>query len=206
MLIRHEKYVGFRCLECSNVTIKQISIFDFSGNKKVLLTCICAASYIEITDKDDKYMVSVPCSGCGERHCFYVKKASLWNKDILAFHCPVTALGLVCIGDYEQVVEQLDEFDSRTIQFLEAYHLMTNANGQNNYANENIMFDVIEYLYSLIFSGKVRCECGKGKLDLQLESDRVILKCHQCGRQATIMTDSEEAFEYLCGVDEIFLS
>ena len=29
MLIRHERYVGFRCPECGRTNIKKLSIFDF---------------------------------------------------------------------------------------------------------------------------------------------------------------------------------
>lgn len=74
MLIRHERFVGFRCPECSSVNIKQISVFDFSGNKKITLGCSCKASYIGITDKGNRYLVAAPCVACYERHFFTVKK------------------------------------------------------------------------------------------------------------------------------------
>lgn len=205
MLIRHERFVGFRCPECSSVNIKQISVFDFSGNKKITLGCSCKASYIGITDKGNRYLVAAPCVACYERHFFTVKKNALWSKKVLCFHCPVTMLGIFCIGEYDEVVKQMGEFDTQTAELLESYHIDPMEGSGDEYVDEDIMFDAVEYIYSLVYSGKVSCSCANNELMFQLKPDRISISCRACGRSKEIMADSEDALTALYSMEEIKL-
>lgn len=82
MLIRHERYVGFRCPECGRTNIKKLSIFDFSGNKSVTLGCHCNASYVRRAGAITGFPLHAPpVSNCilfrSKRQPFGAKKYSV---------------------------------------------------------------------------------------------------------------------------------
>ena len=205
MLIRHERYVGFRCPECDRINIKKISIFDFSGNKSVTLGCHCNTSYVSVTEGRGQYKVSAPCPACLELHAFTVKKAAFWDKKILSFHCPLTMLGAFCIGEYEEVVKMLSVFSQKMADFFAAYHLVPAGEKETNYVDEEIMLESVEYVYSLAFSGKILCRCGENDMRFHLVSDRIIISCQKCGRRATILADSEQSLYTLYSMENILL-
>lgn len=204
MLIRHERYVGFRCPECGRTNIKKLSIFDFSGNKSVTLGCHCNASYVSISEGRSHYRISAPCPACLELHSFSVKKAAFWGKKILSFHCPLTMLGAFCIGEYDEVVRMLHVFAQKMTAFFESYH-MESGEKEIKYVNEDVMFESVEYVYTLALSGKIHCICGENDMHFDLAPDRIIISCQRCGRQAIIPADSEESLFILYSLENILL-
>ena len=203
MIIRFERFVAFRCPECGSVNIKSINIFDFSGNRKITLGCSCNTSYIEITQNDNRYLVSAPCMSCFERHYYSISRRDLWYKEIISLYCPVVSLGTVCIGEYYPVIAQLQVFDEQTIDFLETYQIDAVKEDGDEYKNEEVMFLAIEHLHRLIFAGKVFCVCGKKELGFRILSDRIHILCKACGRSKEIMADSDDALLRLYNAGKI---
>lgn len=203
MIIRFERFVAFRCPECGSISIKNINIFDFSGNKKLTLGCSCNSSYVEIIRNDNNYLVSAPCMSCFERHYYSIRRRDLWYKEIISLYCPVVSLGTVCIGEYDSVIAQLQAFDKQTINFLEAYQINAVKENEEEFVNEEVMFQVIEHIYRLIFAGKVFCVCGKNKFGFRILSDRVHILCEACGRLGEVMADSQDALLHLYNSDKI---
>ena len=57
-------------------------------------------------------------------------------------------LGIFCIGEYDEVVKQMGEFDTQTAELLESYHIDPMEGSGDEYVDEDIMFDAVEYIYS----------------------------------------------------------
>ena len=113
-------------------------------------------------------------------------------------------LGAFCIGEYDEVVRMLHVFAQKMTAFFESYH-MELGEKEIKYVNEDVMFESVEYVYTLALSGKIHCICGENDMHFDLAPDRIIISCQRCGRQAIIPADSEESLFILYSLENILL-
>ena len=73
------------------------------------------------------------------------------------------------------------------------------------FTNFNILEKVLKQIYDLNKDGKINCDCGKSKIDIQIFSDRLELKCNNCKSVKIIFAETEDDLSIIMNKDKIML-
>lgn len=165
----------YKCPVCGQMQIYNLSIFSFSGNKAIILSCECKHSYITIrVGRHNKYTLSSPCIACNEFHKFEVGAKAFWNSKIICFTCPQLENDLFYAGDMENLNRESADYNDET-------DLIMNQLGFDNLKEENpFLLKIASHLDTLSKNGALKCSCGCKNIKTQLFFDRVELICTDC--------------------------
>lgn len=180
MVIELSTAFALRCAGCGNIKIDQINIFQLSGKKGYRVCCDCSNEKSIIKRKRKKIEISYYCIICDHEHKKIIPEKNFWLKNTYnALVCPHTDLNLGYYGSYKKInkllKKQQEDLDS-----------MANELGFDDFANPEILLEVLDYLHDLAARGDLSCECGSYDIYIDLASDKVRLSCGYCNSEMII--------------------
>ena len=185
MIKEFKKAIGYICPHCSGITVREINLFDFSGNTACELPCaspMCAYRPVAISAKKDKYAISVHCPICDDTHLYNIRKITFWQKDFFVLHCPESGFGVLFIGDDKRIRDEITE-QERLINELE---------DDFNVGEElSIIFEAVEHINMLAKNDNIFCSCGSRNIAIEIYNDHITLLCRDCHLKKEIKTDKE---------------
>lgn len=202
MLIDLKRIAASVCPECSNASIGYMSIFSFSGGRRLKITCPihgCGAECVDIAQKGKKIKINIKCPYCGGVHSHSVDYDKFWKKDLLSFPCPEVGIGTFFIGERAKVEEALN---LTLNQYSSLYEdtmlglddLMNNLDNLYDDEDENeddILYDILDEIYDLRSEGSICCICGSEAVSINVVGTKILLSCPKCRRSKVIEANPE---------------
>ena len=191
MIKEFKKSVGYICPHCSTITVRDVNLFDFSGNTACELPCaslVCTHRPVTISAKKDKYAISIHCPICDEKHLYNIRKITFWQKDFLVLHCTESGFGVLFIGDDQKIRAEIKE-QERLINELEEDFAVSEE--------LSIIFEAVEHINALARSDSIFCSCGSRNIAIEIYNDRITLLCRDCNLKKEIKTDKKSLEDLL---------
>ncbi len=197
MVKEFKKSIGYICPYCSSITVSDINLFDFSGSDTISFPCTgnCPDQCITVTPKKDKYTISVNCPMCDDPHIFNVKKITFWQNRFFVLHCPETGIGILFVGNRDEVKSEIEAQEEMFVKMNEEYAISDEL---------NLIFDTVERINELAKDGGVSCSCGSTALSIEIDNEKITLRCRTCGRIKDIPAN-EETLNMLLNTSTIVL-
>lgn len=198
MIMDINKVIAYICPMCSEITVKQVNVFEFSGAVDVKYQCIdedCLHISVEIQQKKDKYKIEVACPICEENHNYFIKKSTFWQNKLLELKCPTVGVGVFFAGTNEEVHHKLTSYSEFVSDLLD----------ESDVDNElNIIFNVIECINDLSKLDKIQCVCKSNHITVGITETGVSLTCQKCGKTKNILI-THESLQYLMSGKSIWI-
>jgi len=199
MIIDLNITIGYKCPACDLFHSECISIFDISNGNTNSIKCVCGESELEISRNSNFYMINVPCFICGNYHIYKVaKKGLVLKKTETIFTCQFSGYDVCCIGENSAVNTWAENYSNELDKIIE-------DDFQDFFVNDLVVFETVEKIKSLEDKGKLYCECGSHKIELELLSECVELQCILCGAKKQIPTVTEEELSHTLSYEKIVL-
>lgn len=197
MIKEFKKSIAYICPYCSSITIRDINLFDFSGNTATLFPCGSESNEdcITITPKKDKYTISINCPMCDDPHIFNIKKITFWKNRFFVLHCPETGIGILFIGNRDKVKAEIEHQEEMFIKMNEEFSISDEL---------NMIFDTVERINELAKNGDVSCSCGSKAISIEIDNEKITLRCRDCGILKDFPSD-EDTLNQLLNTSAIVL-
>jgi len=202
MIIDTETLIAMRCPECGKLEYHSLSRFEFSGHKRIEISCSCGYIKLVLSTKDRKnYWLQVPCVVCESKHVRSLSAKMLWSEEVNYLFCQETGLELGYIGPDDEVkalavaqqetMEALgDDFDAED----EYFH------------NSEVMYEVLNCLHDIAEQGLLYCQCGNQDVEVDIFPDRLELHCKDCDSVNIIYAETDDDLRVIKSVGTIELT
>lgn len=176
MVIELSTALAMRCPICGRLDVHQLNVFQLLEDEPHNFYCRCGSNKASITRKGGRYIaVDYYCIICDEEHTIIIPRKLFWSRNRLnSLLCLETDLNLGYYGPYKLIKVELD----RQQQELD---LMANELGFDDFADPEVMLEMLDYLHDLAAAGGFYCQCGNHDINIELFSDRLELSCNNCG-------------------------
>ncbi len=196
MIKEFKKSISYICPCCSSITVRDINLFDFSGSTPTSFLCgDCGEPCISVASKKDKYAVSVNCPTCDMPHIFNIRKITFWQNRLFILSCPESGIGILFSGTRNEVK---DEIEKQEKMFMDMNDEFASAHALN------LLFNTVERINELAKDGDISCSCGSSEISIEIESEKITLRCRTCFRSKEIEA-TEEALDNLLNTSTIVL-
>ena len=197
MIKEFKKSIGYICPGCSQTVITEKNLFDFSGTSPAVFFCReeCGEECVTITPKKDKYTILINCPMCDEAHMFNIKKITFWQSKFFVLHCPETGIGILFLGDRETVEKELYEQEQMFVKL---------SNDVDVTRELTMIFEIVERINEFAKEEKVTCSCGSHAISIEIDNEKITLKCRECGKIKDIPS-TEESLDNLLNASAIVL-
>ncbi len=201
MVLELSTAFAMRCPTCGRLDVDHINIFELSGDQEVIFRCECGTQKAALKKKGSRYIsVNYYCIMCEKEHNVVFPGNIFWSKkhlnDLL---CLDTDLNLGNFGSYELINEELkrqqEELDS-----------MANELGFDEFANPDIMLEILDFLHDIAATGGLYCECGNHNINIELFSERLELTCNTCNAVKQIPASKRADLDSIKKLDEIVVN
>ncbi|WP_069650545.1 hypothetical protein [Caloranaerobacter ferrireducens] len=197
MLIDSNIAIAIRCDICGEITIHDVSLFDFSRSNKINLECECGQSSAIIKTKDYKsFWIELFCFACQDIHVFKYSLRKLLKGKIIA-RCIETGIEISFIGKNDDIKQLIKEYEKDSEEIL-------NELGFYDYfQNFDIMMKAINRIREMDNEGRIFCDCGSDNIQTDLYPDRIELRCIECGSVHLVYAETDEDLKKLLECEEI---
>lgn len=200
MIIDLNITIGYKCPACDLFHLESLSIFDISNGNTNAIKCVCGESELEISRNSNFYMINVPCFICGNNHIYKVAKKGLVLKKIeTIFTCQFSGYDVCCIGENSAVNRWAENYSNELDKIIE-------DDFQDFFVNDLVVFETVEKIKNLEETGKLYCECGSHKIEIELLSECVDLQCALCGAKKQIPAATDEHLALTLSCEKIVLN
>jgi len=200
MLINELQTIVFQCAACGGYCFDIISLFDFSGNKDEKIQCKCSRSSVQLSLNDKKQIIlSVPCFLCSDIHTYTYKINQFFSDSLKILQCPKKNMKIGFIGNDTKVRSALDSHENSLNEILKEMGMTNLCN------NVEVAIESINYIHDLAEQGRISCECGSNKIEMELLANQVKLSCYFCGSETVLLTRNNEDLKYLQSQPNILL-
>ena len=188
MIKEFKTSIAYVCPYCSSITVKDLNIFHLSAEEPNGYFCddetSCGAVCASIEPKKNTYQIIISCPICEDNHTFYINKVRFWQggKPII-LNCPETGLGILFIGNHEEIYTLVENQENSILQETGAYSVPEEL---------DIIFRMVEQINSLSKNELIYCSCNSHSISIGIDSDTILLSCRDCGRTKKISTNSDE--------------
>lgn len=181
MILELKRVVAYICPICSDIMMKTLDIFSFSGDNIFTLSCsnkLCHTACINILQKKDKYKINISCPICGENHTFIIKKSVFWTKRFFSLKCPVSGIQAFFIGEKDLVENAVNEH----IKFIS--EIQDSSDGFDAEDDElSILYELADCIRDLAEDNMVYCTCGCNHITATLDDTKLLLSCDDCNSE-----------------------
>lgn len=191
MVAEYQTYIAFRCPQCGEVGIEQISLFHFSGGAKVILTCDCGAECVTVTQVKERFQMHVVCAACLDTHTYSIRRQAFFGKLLTTFYCPNSQIGVLSVGSEALAMTDMRRQDE-AFEELFGESGLSFLSDEVQLESEQVMLQAIDRIHELASLGNVFCRCGSHNISFRINSDSLELVCEQCGVFERIAAASEE--------------
>ncbi len=190
MIIYGHRTLLIRCISCGRLLEHNLNIFDISKEKDLIFYCKCGKENISFRKKDKKvYNIKIECFGCGEKHMYIYSLKDLINKDLL-FKC-TDDIETCFIGD-SYMAEQF--IGNHGENFEEG---ILDPEFDDYFENFKVLAACLNKVDRLMGAGRIGCNCGDDDINVEVFSDRIEVKCLNCGSVQIIYAETEEDLDLL---------
>lgn len=200
MVIELSTAFAMRCPTCGRLDVHQLNIFQLSGDEIRQFACDCGSKIAEIRKKGTKYIeITYFCIICETEHSVIMPQNIFWSKNKLnSLVCLDTDLNLGYYGSYKLIRKELERQQ-------EELNSMANELGFDEFADPEIMLEILDYLHDVAASGGLYCECGNHDIDIELFSDKIELNCNNCGSMQHLSATCKDDLDQLKKADEVII-
>lgn len=197
MIKEFKKSIAYICPYCSAISIREINLFDFSGNDTTPFSCgkDCDEDCITVTPKKDKYTISVNCPMCDDPHVFNIRKITFWKNKFFVLTCPETGIGILFVGEYDKVKAEIERQEEMFVKMNEEFSISDEL---------NVIFSTVERINELAKDGNVSCTCGSTEISIEIDNENITLRCRSCGKIKDFPSN-EETLDVLLNASAIVL-
>lgn len=207
-----QRNIAYRCPGCGSEVIGLVGKFALHANM-LRLKCSCGDSQsLDITLKDGKVKLSVPCLFCRQNHSFVVSESLFFDSERFLLNCPYSNMDIAFIGDEDTISQELSRTEAELnmlMKNLEAEELsdiqpedMTEA----EILPDPAVYDTLRFVVKdLEAEGKVHCPCDNGTYDLRFTDSGVQVFCENCGASYDFNASSTTMAEEYLDLEEISL-
>ncbi|NLL47713.1 MAG: hypothetical protein GX249_03940 [Firmicutes bacterium] len=191
MIVNSERTIALTCPACQGIQQHTFSLFSIS-QKPLQLMCDCGFSQGHLRRLNKHFELDV-LSIEGDRARILLPRHQFFGMPLIHLLSPVSGLSLGYLGDPPSVagVVLAGPADS----FLEA----------DDFANPEVMRDVLKALEDLATHDKIRCDCDHSSIGIDVYFDQVELVCAYCGSVVRIGASTRQHQERIARVDEIVM-
>ncbi|MFW6034650.1 MAG: hypothetical protein ACOCRZ_00195 [Halothermotrichaceae bacterium] len=191
---------AMRCPDCGRLDVHHINIFQLSGDRRLDFVCECGTRKAVLKRKGKKYIsITYYCIICEKEHRVILPRGVFWaRKHLNSLVCLDTDLNLGYFGSYKLIREELnrqqEELDS-----------MADELGFDDFANPEIMLEILDYLHDIAAAGGLYCECGSHNINIELFSEKLELSCNNCNSVRQISASTKDDLTRIKSLDEIII-
>ncbi len=201
MFISTTTVIALCCPHCGKMEYNAVSLFQFSGRKSVTLKCSCGTFLGQLSSKDHRsFSLEFTCGMCTGTHIYNFSRKILWSKSATTIFCVDTDLEAGFAGRKEAVKSVMKELERSVAQ------LASELGYDDNFDNPEIMYTILEHLYSIVEKGNLRCQCGNADVELEIFPDMVEVKCSVCDNSDTISALDGEDLRRIEHLDKLLLT
>lgn len=200
MLVATTTAIAMRCPGCGKIQYHALSLFSFSIQKSFRFTCDCGAPLLLVSTKDRKiFYLQFDCLMCDEKHFVKHRLKEIWSSRVTSLVCEETGLDVGFIGPREQVKKCIASQERSLREIAE------DLGFADYFTDPEVMYEILDCLHKIAEDGKLSCQCKNLQIEVEIFSDRVELRCSNCGAIGVIGAESREEIETLKNVWEIRL-
>lgn len=191
MIKEFKKSIGYICPCCSAITVRDINLFDFSGSTAAEFLCtnsMCVHTNVRVSQKKDKYAISVHCPICDDTHIYNIRKITMWHNDFFVLRCPESGFGVLFIGSDKRIRDEIADQESVINELEEDFTVSEEL---------SIIFEAVEHINELAKGDKISCSCGSRNIAIEIDNDFITLYCRDCMSERKIRTDASSLEELL---------
>ncbi len=210
--IPKQRNIAYRCPGCGSAVIGLVGKFALHANM-LRLKCSCGDEQsLDITLKDGKVRLSVPCLFCRQNHSYVVSESIFFDSERFLLNCPYSNMDIAFIGDEDTISQELSRTEAELnmlMKNLEAEELSDIQPEEMNEAEilpDPAVYDTLRFVVKdLEAEGKVNCPCKNGPYDLRFTDSGLQVWCESCGATFDFNATSPTMAEEYLGLDEISL-
>lgn len=200
MMVRKEQTIVFQCANCGGFYFDTISLFKFSGKKEEYINCKCGKNSIKIVLKDKKISILVSCFLCSEIHIYTFSMEQLFSDKLKTLQCPRKNMKIGFIGKDDSVRNALDSYENLLNSILKEMGIPELCK------NIEVAIESINYIHDLAELGKITCECGNNKVEMDVFTNALKLRCSSCGNEISLLTRNNEDLKNIQAQSNIVLN
>jgi len=177
-----------------------MSLFDLN-REQYPVRCSCGQVLAKIGPPvKNQHFLEYECPYCGHGHTAVITVKELAGSEPVPLVCPELEMPAAFIGLEKAVVEAFNTQDrsleevARELGFVDYFE------------NPEIMYEVLGHLYQIADGGNLSCSCGNYYIEVEISSDRVELRCKQCGAVAVVSASTSDDLKTVRRMLEIKLA
>lgn len=207
-----QRNIAYRCPGCGSAVIGLVGKFALHANM-LRLKCSCGDNQsLDITLKDGKVRLSVPCLFCRQNHSYVVSESLFFDKDRFLLNCPYSNMDIAFIGDEDTINQELSRTESelnmlmKNLEAEELSDIQPEDMPEAEILPDPAVYDTLRFVVKdLEAEGKVKCPCGKGPYDLRFTNIGLQVWCDSCGASYDFSATSPTMAEEYLDLDKIEL-
>jgi hypothetical protein len=180
-LVTTNNIVALRCPACGKTELNQLSLFAFSGSSTWKVKCTCGASLLSLGTKDrKKFWLQASCMVCESQHIYCFTRQEMFGPEVLTLDCEETGVDIGYVGPKKQIKECLREQERSLLE------MAADLGFGDYFDNPEVMCSILECLYRVTENGKVQCQCGNDKIEIEIFPEHLELRCDVCGSEGIL--------------------
>ncbi|MHB1405944.1 MAG: hypothetical protein ACYCV0_10165, partial [Desulfitobacteriaceae bacterium] len=192
--------IAIQCPQCGELEFQALSLFAFSRQGRINLTCQCGANLLAVASLNRKeFSLAFNCAFCGQTHYIRLNRRLIWSKDVLPLMCHEVEAAVGFMGPKQKVAQSCQEREKSIAE------LATELGYEEEFENPEVMLRLLDHLHYLSKNGALGCSCGNNHLAFELLPDRIELYCESCEALGIIYADNADKIRPVEGMTSIFL-
>ncbi len=181
---------GYICPACGKSVYAERTEFALNA-AAVAIVCDCGKNELTAESDGTTFRITTPCGICGEEHRAEVSVQQLMEGEGVGLACPKTRQLCCYIGDIYRVESALSHLETSVQKSKE-------NEGDENFADSVIMYEVLSELRDIAARGGLSCSCGAKNCAIEVHGTAVDLICRDCGAVLRIPAATDEDLDRLC--------
>jgi hypothetical protein len=132
---------------------------------------------------------------CDEAHIFNIRKITFWQTKFFVLHCPETGIGILFLGDHNTVKKELEAQEEMFVKLSEECDVTREL---------TMIFEIVERINEIAKDEQVSCIFGSHAISIEIDNEKITLKCRDCGKIKEIPS-IEESLDKLLNASAIVL-
>ena len=207
-----QRNIAYRCPGCGSAVIGIVGKFALHANM-LRLKCSCKDEQsLDITLKDGKVRLSVPCLFCRQNHSYVVSESLFFDNDRFLLNCPYSNMDIAFIGDEDVVNQELSRTEAelnmlmKNLEAEELSDIQPEDMPEAEILPDPAVYDTLRFVVKdLEADGRLNCPCGEGPYDLRFTDSGMQVWCESCGASYDFNATSPTIAEEYLDLDEITL-
>lgn len=210
VLDQKQTTIAYRCPECGAAVMSMVGVFALTADM-IRLKCPCGGSELEIVyTRDKKIRLNVPCFACPSPHSYMISSQTFFEKELFMLPCAYSGLDICFVGKSDRVQKAMEESEKELMELLgdTSFQDFAEQRGEKGEISDPQIMDIVHYVIrELEEESAITCACPDGgDYEVEMQEDKLVVRCKQCGCKAEIPTNSLLAAQDFLNCDELELT